>query len=78
MGEGSLGSHAPVLLRMFMRWATLDKSLYPSFLPAQKGANNAYLLGCEEQTYKGHLTPYFLELACGANVVSIDHAGENE
>lgn len=59
-----------------MRWATLDKSLYPSFLPAQKGPNNAYLLGCEEQIYNGHLTPYFLEFACGANVVSTDHDGE--
>lgn len=59
-----------------MRWATLDKSLYPSFLPAQKGPNNAYLLGCEEQIYNGHLTPSFLEFAYGANVVSTDHDGE--
>lgn len=58
---------------MFMRWATLDKSLYPSFLRAQKGAKNAFLLGCEKQIYNWHLTLYFLEFACRAIVVSIDH-----
>lgn len=58
---------------MFIRWATLDKSLYPSFLHAQKGAKNAYLLGCEKQIYNGHLTLYFLEFACRPIVVSIDH-----